>query len=251
MPTGNGGLRWWDGRGWTDHRLRSSGCAAAAGAGVPGRSPGLDDRIVQLLLAYLSDGGAEGAPVEGRAPQSDEAHRFLVALGEELDAGEVLVELRYPYRPTGGHAVLLAVTDRRLLVIAEADPGSGLRVSAEPHERVHLRRPSGAVGAVAPLFVHDDDGLTVTLRRAHRRALESVLSGGRWTPSPLTELLDVPPPAPGAPAPGWYPDPEGQAERRFWDGTAWSRRVVRPHPRPSAQGKRKRRLARTPLGSFD
>lgn len=246
--TGNGDLRWWDGGGWTEHRLRSSGCSAAAGAGVPGRSPGLDDRVVHLLLAFLSADDA-GAPAVGALPPGPSAAQLLLtALQEALGADEVLVDLRYPFRPVGEQAaVLVAVTDRRLLVVAPADPALGPQVSAEAHERVRLRRPSGAVASPAPLVVRDGDGLTVTLRRADRRVLESVLSGGRWVPGPLTELLDVPPPQPGAPAPGWYPDPEGQAERRFWDGTAWSRRDLRPHPRKS----RKNRLTRTPLGSFE
>ena len=28
------------------------------------------------------------------------------------------------------------------------------------------------------------------------------------------------------PAPGWYPDPSGAADRRYWDGAAWTRKVV-------------------------
>lgn len=247
-----GDLRWWDGRGWTDHRLRSPGCSAAAGAGVPGRPPGLDDGTVQLLSAFLSDDAPAAPSGGGPVPPSSVAHRFLTALGESLGADEVLVDLRYPYRPAGEEvAVLLAVTDRRLLVVEGQDPASEPHVSAEIHERVRLVRPSGAAECRAPLAVLDADGLTVTLRRADRRALEAVLAGGRWRPGPLTALLDRPRPDPGAPRPGWYPDPEGEAALRFWDGTAWARHVRRPHAATTATSKRKRRLARTPLGSFE
>lgn len=35
-----------------------------------------------------------------------------------------------------------------------------------------------------------------------------------------------------APPPGWYPDPEGGARLRYWEGTDWSDRF-RPRPGPS------------------
>src|SRR5438067_6354314 len=30
-----------------------------------------------------------------------------------------------------------------------------------------------------------------------------------------------------APAAGWYPDPEGRAEQRYWDGDRWTEHVQR------------------------
>lgn len=42
----------------------------------------------------------------------------------------------------------------------------------------------------------------------------------------LSELMlsGSPAPAPPPPAPpaGWYPDPQGQAAQRWWDGSAWT-----------------------------
>ncbi len=40
----------------------------------------------------------------------------------------------------------------------------------------------------------------------------------------------VAPPAPGAPAPGWYPDPGGGHERRYWDGGRWTSDVSDTDP---------------------
>jgi hypothetical protein len=44
------------------------------------------------------------------------------------------------------------------------------------------------------------------------------------TPSPTTG----PPPYPGAaplPPPGWYPDPSGRHQSRYWEGTTWTEHV--------------------------
>ena len=31
-----------------------------------------------------------------------------------------------------------------------------------------------------------------------------------------------PPPPPGGPPPGWYPDPGGSPQQRYWDGVRWT-----------------------------
>jgi len=41
---------------------------------------------------------------------------------------------------------------------------------------------------------------------------------------PRADPLAAPPPAPA----GWYPDPYGRAERRYWDGTRWTDGTVPP-----------------------
>ena len=62
------------------------------------------------------------------------------------------------------------------------------------------------------------------------------LQGGRGSSGGLSTLSagDVPaassapqeataaPAAGGGQAPGWYPDPQGQARLRYWDGSAWT-----------------------------
>lgn len=37
---------------------------------------------------------------------------------------------------------------------------------------------------------------------------------------------------PTSPAPGWYPDPTGSPQTRWWDGSAWTEQT-RPLPPPS------------------
>jgi hypothetical protein len=46
------------------------------------------------------------------------------------------------------------------------------------------------------------------------------------TPAPAPPS---PPPAPAAPSipAGWYPDPSGRFELRYWDGNAWSEHTAR------------------------
>jgi len=34
---------------------------------------------------------------------------------------------------------------------------------------------------------------------------------------------------------GWYPDPSGQFETRYWDGTAWTHHTARPVNSPAAE----------------
>ncbi|MGX9297425.1 DUF2510 domain-containing protein [Tsukamurella paurometabola] len=48
---------------------------------------------------------------------------------------------------------------------------------------------------------------------------------------PLPRRAELPPPV--APA-GWYPDPEGAARMRWWNGTKWTRRFADPGVPPVA-----------------
>jgi hypothetical protein len=68
----------------------------------------------------------------------------------------------------------------------------------------------------------------VTLRQAHLQALD---------PAPTRELVRAVPPAArpqqiirgpdGMPVAGWYPDPNGVFQHRYWDGRAWTEHVSR------------------------
>lgn len=44
-------------------------------------------------------------------------------------------------------------------------------------------------------------------------------------PSPSTRAATPTPPPPGTPA-GWFSDPVGQYEHRYWDGSRWTEHVV-------------------------
>ena len=250
----DGALRWWDGQVWTDHIARGSGWIAAAGAtpgpaSDPTRSTLLDDATLDHLVDGLcADYVREQrfSPTYRPSQVEAEIRSLLLALQSELAANERLLELRDVERP-GGDAVdpMVVVTDRRVLVVQGTEPhADGCRVSAELHERVRLRRPSGATSTPEPLALVDEDGMTLTLRSADRRWVDGVRSGGLQSWRQLTRLLARPRRAPGAPAPDWYPDPEGQAELRFWDGTTWTRSVR------GRRGKKRSRMG-TPLGSMD
>ncbi len=46
--------------------------------------------------------------------------------------------------------------------------------------------------------------------------------GGPLAGSQPTPTTPPPPVQPSGPSPGWYPDPQGQASHRWWDGTRWT-----------------------------
>lgn len=65
------------------------------------------------------------------------------------------------------------------------------------------------------------------------------LPTGAMTPAPVMSAgpagvvpsgSPAAPPAAGAPAPGWYPDPGGGHERRYWDGGRWTSDVADTDP---------------------
>ena len=39
----------------------------------------------------------------------------------------------------------------------------------------------------------------------------------------------------GGTAPGWYPDPQNEAQQRYWDGAAWTENVAPLTPVPPPQ----------------
>ena len=67
-------------------------------------------------------------------------------------------------------------------------------------------------------------------RRRRRRNPSPWLPLRRWPPSlhrpPRRRRLRRPRPLPSIPA-GWYPDPSGRFELRYWDGNAWSEHAAR------------------------
>jgi hypothetical protein len=48
------------------------------------------------------------------------------------------------------------------------------------------------------------------------------------SPAPAPEAPSTPEPAPVVTTPaGWYPDPSGRFELRYWDGNQWTEHVAR------------------------
>ena len=49
--------------------------------------------------------------------------------------------------------------------------------------------------------------------------------------SETSPLTDAPSPTEDAPAAGWYPDPAGSGQQRYWDGTQWAPNAAPPPTR--------------------
>gem|GEM_PF-1184431 len=68
-------------------------------------------------------------------------------------------------------------------------------------------------------------------------AVEQAAAAGQFGPGQMTYAgwAPVPPnPSPGMVPPGWHPDPSGQQEWRWWDGTRWTDHTWSDPPPPPA-----------------
>jgi hypothetical protein len=59
---------------------------------------------------------------------------------------------------------------------------------------------------------------------------------------PTAETASLPGRSGSHPAPGWYPDPSGGQESRFWDGAAWTNRVTNPGDKAKVSPERRKEL---------
>jgi len=91
----------------------------------------------------------------------------------------------------------------------------------------------GAAGwAVAPDSANDAapaaEEIPVVATGAAAAAAEPVAAEPSPAPAPEPAPAPAPEPAPVVTTPaGWYPDPSGRYELRYWDGTQWTEHVAR------------------------
>lgn len=167
----------------------------------------------------------------------------LQQLVNELHRTEPRPERTYELRTTGSsgfggisHCVLLC-TDRRV-VYAEANSRSGITgFVVFPHGVLDVQnkllqlKPELSLGPppvlIWPRIAGDDDEVDIGVQQVMgepsphlRRLLERAHAGVR------NEIELVAPYLPTAVPPGWYPDPRGGHEHRWWDGATWTSNVA-------------------------
>ena len=171
----------------------------------------------------------------------------LQHLVNELHRTEPRPERTYELRTTGSsglggitHCVLLC-TDRRV-VYAEANSRNGITGFAVfPHGVLDVQnklvklKPELSLGPppvlIWPRIAGDDDEVEIGVRQVmgepspHLRGLlERAHAGVRTEIELVAPYLPAATPAPTPP--GWYPDPRGRHEHRWWDGAAWTANVA-------------------------
>ncbi len=239
-------LLWWDGVRWTEH-VTIPGAGAGAGDVPPVATDSgavepvepvdgpraLSDEAVDLLFEglvadyrfrwrFFSFGDAW---FSGYEPESFEDHTeaFLVEVQRRLPVGEPPLDLRHV--ETGRDSAfspMIVVTGRRVLVLSSARIEAGERpdVAEAPLERVQVVAGNAKLTGTAA-------GLYLPLDREGRAWFEAFRSGPRTLQGRLADLMSRPHRDPSQPPADWYPDPDGQAGWRFWDGVNWTGDVHR------------------------
>jgi hypothetical protein len=159
-------------------------------------------------------------PAAGRAAAVNRVDPTLRVLAGALldqvehvaEPGEEVRDLEWSWphrvasrRPLGPSLVLLALTDRRLLV-ARGDASTP--PTAWPVEYGHLPVVPGTRWTSTGM-AQDGRGMVAFRRRV------APLKARLATPPPRATWLWASPAA-------WHPDPEGSHEQRYWDGRAWT-----------------------------
>ncbi len=145
------------------------------------------------LAAQLTEHSAQGWTVVGIVPTGGDVTAFLT---REIAAGEAEIDAEVPaeavIEPTVEAPVEVPV---EAAVVAVAEP-AGWAVAPEP-------APLAPIAEATPVYA----------------------PAPTYTPAPAPTYT----PAPAAPAvpSGWYADPAGRFELRYWDGSAWTEHVSR------------------------
>jgi hypothetical protein len=188
-PTGRYEQRYWDGSRWTEH---------VTAAGQQGVDPLPDENGDLGGSATETEAGAVGPVTEASDPATEQA------TPEPDPKAEVEPEPSPP--PADANPFAAAAGG------AAADPIAGTTKPGAEHE--------GGLGPVpgseAPGgYVLNEHGELVSSEGGSTEAEDA--AGAAEVTAP-----DAAEPAPGAPAPDWYPDPSGRQELRYWDGSQWT-----------------------------
>ena len=186
----------------------------------------------EALVTKLQEKAAEGWDVVSIVPTGGDVTAFLkrAGAGDAAPPGQPSVaesEAPPAWTSDGGRAADQATVEEPAGWAREPGPSTAVgagAAGAAAEERLdqagEAAEPSyGATGTEAPAMPE-----------------EPVVQIADRTPEPVTE----PAPAPAVEAPpvaapqpvvttpaGWYPDPSGRFELRYWDGTQWTEHVAR------------------------
>jgi hypothetical protein len=145
---------------------------------------------------------------------------LLVQVEQLLGADEEVRDLEWSWphrvassRPLGPSLVLLALTDRRLLVARE-DRAAGVPPTAWPVDYGHLPVVPGTRWTTTGMA---QDGRSMVAFRRRVAPMKAYLA----TPPPRAAWLWA-----GASPAAWHPDPHGRHEQRWWDGREWTSLVA-------------------------
>jgi hypothetical protein len=204
------------------------------------------------LVAKLNEAAADGWDVVAIVPTGGDVSAFLRRGGEatagtgdptgEMDlVGATVVEEIAVEEPAGeGWAGGEVAAADAALTDAGSEATDGVDSTPDVIDVVEVTEVTAAEAtvdepagwAVAPDSANDAapaaDEVPVVATGAAAAAAEPVVAEPSPAPAPEPAPAPAPEPAPVVTTPaGWYPDPSGRYELRYWDGTQWTEHVAR------------------------
>jgi len=170
------------------------------------------------LIPLLNEKAAEGWDVVSIVSAGTNIVAYLSRDSGELDmieeaALEVAVEEAVVEEAAAELAVEEAVVEE---VAAE------LAVEEAAVEEAAVEEPAGWAAAPEETAARADDSIAALAAQVGEEEAAPVLAAT----APVAAPEPTPAPEPAVPA-GWYADPSGRYELRYWDGAAWTEHVSR------------------------
>jgi Protein of unknown function (DUF2510) len=175
---------------------------------------------VDSLVAKLNGRSAEGWDVVSVLSSGGDIVAILKREGTGVSAVAAVAEPVVEAAPAPSYDYAAAAPAATIVEAAPAPVVEAVAPIAVPEPAAPVAEPVGWGASAAETVTSSFDSGTAAVAAA-AVAAPAVVAAAAPTAPAVAPAAVVTTPA------GWYPDPSGRFEMRYWDGTAWSEHVSR------------------------